>query len=43
MKTVVVVFYFLQDMSELNKLEVLPSLTELSVVGNPVSTGITGF
>ncbi|XP_037551277.1 leucine-rich repeat-containing protein 9 [Nematolebias whitei] len=27
----------LQDMSELNKLEVLPSLTELSVVGNPVA------
>nr|XP_046268045.1 leucine-rich repeat-containing protein 9 isoform X2 [Scatophagus argus] len=27
----------LQDISELNKLEVLPSLTELSVVGNPVA------
>ncbi|KAI3367720.1 hypothetical protein L3Q82_026558, partial [Scortum barcoo] len=27
----------LQDISELEKLEVLPSLTELSVVGNPVS------
>uniref|UniRef100_A0A8D3DG26 Leucine rich repeat containing 9 n=1 Tax=Scophthalmus maximus TaxID=52904 RepID=A0A8D3DG26_SCOMX len=27
----------LQDITELDKLEVLPSLTELSVVGNPVS------
>ncbi|XP_056250018.1 leucine-rich repeat-containing protein 9 isoform X2 [Seriola aureovittata] len=27
----------LQDISELDKLEVLPSLTELSVVGNPVA------
>ncbi|XP_039994007.1 leucine-rich repeat-containing protein 9 isoform X3 [Xiphias gladius] len=27
----------LQDITELNKLEVLPSLTELSVVGNPVA------
>ncbi|KAG7238506.1 hypothetical protein INR49_030779 [Caranx melampygus] len=27
----------LQDVSELDKLEVLPSLTELSVVGNPVA------
>uniref|UniRef100_A0A3Q1ARH7 Leucine rich repeat containing 9 n=1 Tax=Amphiprion ocellaris TaxID=80972 RepID=A0A3Q1ARH7_AMPOC len=31
----------LQDVTELDKLEVLPSLMELSVVGNPVS--ITGF
>uniref|UniRef100_A0A3Q2ZV72 Leucine rich repeat containing 9 n=1 Tax=Kryptolebias marmoratus TaxID=37003 RepID=A0A3Q2ZV72_KRYMA len=31
----------LQDIAELDKLQVLPSLTELSVLGNPVS--ITGF
>lgn len=30
-------FCFLKDITELDKLEVLPSLTELSVVGNPVS------
>uniref|UniRef100_A0A3B5A6D4 Leucine-rich repeat-containing protein 9-like n=1 Tax=Stegastes partitus TaxID=144197 RepID=A0A3B5A6D4_9TELE len=33
----------LQDVTELDKLEVLPSLTELSIVGNPVSiTGLCG-
>lgn len=29
--------FAIQDISELEKLEVLPSLIELSVVGNPVS------
>lgn len=33
------IFDFLQDIAELDKLEVLTSLLELSLVDNPVSIG----
>lgn len=36
------IFDFLQDITELEKLEVLTSLLELSLIDNPVSIGSVG-
>lgn len=36
------IFDFLQDITELEKLEVLTSLSELSLIDNPVSIGSVG-